>query len=231
MFPPHPLVKFSIVGSLRDREAYLPTLPILEVGYRFQGLSTAYRFYTPILLRGGQASAPPYMQAEHTFGVPGSMHLADQVKIYRLFKLKGWQVWRGSVLGLTPPGFEFWILCLKGSVIDLTILGIFAFAGNYRTAGDARVSRCQQRMVITGGRGGGERIAGEVWGSQILTFKHWTSNTWLCRSGDYRTVIKPVIKWRKHIVPLGMKGCIWHLLKIPCLCFICMWICHAVYSH
>ena len=28
---------------------YLPTLPILAVGYRFQGLSTAYRFYRPIL--------------------------------------------------------------------------------------------------------------------------------------------------------------------------------------
>ena len=28
---------------------YLPTLPILAVGYRFQGLFTAYRFYRPIL--------------------------------------------------------------------------------------------------------------------------------------------------------------------------------------
>ena len=29
--------------------AYLPTLPILAVGYRFHGLSTTYRFYRPIL--------------------------------------------------------------------------------------------------------------------------------------------------------------------------------------
>ena len=28
-------------------------------------------------------------------------------------------VGRGSVLGLRPPGFEFWVLCLKGSVISL----------------------------------------------------------------------------------------------------------------
>ena len=28
---------------------YLPILPILVVGYRFQGLYTAYRFYRPIL--------------------------------------------------------------------------------------------------------------------------------------------------------------------------------------
>ena len=39
-----------------------------------------------------------YIQAGHTFEAPGSTHPADQVKTYRFFKSKGWQVCNRTTL-------------------------------------------------------------------------------------------------------------------------------------
>ena len=101
LFLPHPRVKVSIVGSLRDREVACSASD--RQGSNFE--SCVWRTVS------SQSSHHPqevllaqFSLYVHKGGLkPDSFHFISVTE---------------SVLGLRPPGFEFRILCLKGSIIS-----------------------------------------------------------------------------------------------------------------
>ena len=111
MFLPHPRVKVSIVGSLRDREVACSASD--RQGSNFE--SCVWRTVS------SHSSHHPQkvLLAQFSLYVHKGGLKPDSFPSTCETQYCGEPPWpRGGVLGLRPPGIEFWILCLEDSVIS-----------------------------------------------------------------------------------------------------------------